>query len=67
MLGPLYQGWAGHDKTGTTCGVFLIQNEVRTRVGRGKSFICAVLGAALKAAVELQALQESVQVTQKLV
>jgi len=45
--------------------VFLIQNEVRTR--KGKSFICAVVGAALKAAVELQVLQESVKVTQKLV
>ena len=67
VLGPLYPGWVGHDKTGTACRVFGIQHEVRTRVGRGKSFICAVLGAALKAAVELQALQESVQVTQKLV
>ena len=65
VLGSLYQGWVGHDKTGTTCRVFRIQNEVRTRIGKGKSFICAVLGAALKAAVGLQALQESVKVTQK--
>ena len=57
----------------------VLQNEARTRAGKGKSFICAVLGAALKAAVEfreeknstetqtIQALQESVKVTQELV
>ena len=51
----------------------VLQNEARTRAGKGKSFICAVLGAALKAAVEfreeknstetqtIQALQESVK------
>ena len=67
MLDPPYQGWVGHDKTDITCRVFRIQNEARTRAGKGKSFICAVLGAALKAAVELQVLQESVKVTEELV
>ncbi|XP_048793816.1 uncharacterized protein LOC125689990 [Lagopus muta] len=59
--------------------ISVLQNEARTRAGKGKSFICAVLGAALKAAVEfrnekhsaelqtIQALQESVKVTQELV
>ncbi|XP_031464638.1 uncharacterized protein LOC116238867 [Phasianus colchicus] len=57
----------------------ILQNEARTRAGNGKSFICAALRAALKAAVEfreekhsaetqtIQALQESVKVTQELV
>ena len=54
VLGSLYQGWVGHDKTDITCRVFRIQNEARTRAGKGKSFICAVLGAALKTAVEFR-------------
>ena len=57
----------------------VLQNEARTRAGKGKSFICAVLGAALKAAVEFReekyftetqtipALQESIKATQELV
>ena len=59
--------------------ISVLQKNARTRAGKGKSFICAVLGAALKAAVEfrdekhsaetqtIQALQESVKVTQELV
>ena len=59
--------------------ISVLQNNARTRAGKGKSFICAVLGATLKAAVEfrdgkhsaelqtIEALQESVKVTQELV
>ncbi|XP_072216209.1 uncharacterized protein [Excalfactoria chinensis] len=59
--------------------ICVLQHGARTRAGKGKSFICAVLGAALKAAVEfrdqqfeaenrtIQSLQETVKTTQELV
>ena len=59
--------------------ISVLRNEGRTWAGKGKSFICAVHGAALKAAVEfwdekhsaetqtIHALQESVKVTWELV
>ncbi|XP_065592066.1 uncharacterized protein LOC136048350 [Cyrtonyx montezumae] len=59
--------------------ISVLQKNARTRAGKGKAFICAVLGSALVAAVEfrdqqlktesqaLQALHESVQVSQELI
>ncbi|XP_065586477.1 uncharacterized protein LOC136054465 [Cyrtonyx montezumae] len=59
--------------------ISVLQKNARTRAGKGKAFICAVLGSALVAAIEfrdqqlkaeseaLQALQESVKVSQELI
>ncbi|XP_072216495.1 uncharacterized protein [Excalfactoria chinensis] len=71
------QNW--HNLQSVSDRICVLQHGARTRAGKGKSFICAVLGAALKAAVEfrdekhsaetqtVQALQESVKVMQELV
>ncbi|XP_052529540.1 uncharacterized protein LOC128076184 [Tympanuchus pallidicinctus] len=71
------QNW--HNLQSVSDRISVLQNEARSRAGKGKSFICAVLGAALKAAVEfrnekhsaelqtIEALQKSVRVTQELV
>ncbi|XP_042665587.1 uncharacterized protein LOC122155633 [Centrocercus urophasianus] len=71
------QNW--HNLQSVSDRISVLQNEARTRAGKGKAFICAVLVATLKAAVEfrdekhsaetqtIQALQESVKVTQELV
>mgnify|MGYP001855989429 CR=1 FL=1 len=71
------QNW--HNLQSVSDRIRVLQNEARTQAGKGKSLICAVLGAALKATVEfrdekhwaetqtIQALQESVKVTQELV
>ncbi|XP_072184206.1 uncharacterized protein [Excalfactoria chinensis] len=71
------QNW--HNLQSVSDRICVLQHGARTRAGKGKSFICAVLGAALKAAVEfrdekhsaetqtIQALQESVKVMQELV
>ncbi|XP_072216512.1 uncharacterized protein [Excalfactoria chinensis] len=71
------QNW--HNLQSVSDRICVLQHGARTQSGKGKSFICAVLGAALKAAVEfrdekhsvetqtIQALQESVKVMEELV
>ena len=46
------QNW--HNLQSVSDCISVLQNESRTRAGKGKSFICAVLGAALKTAVEFR-------------
>ena len=43
-----------HNLQSVSNRVRVLQNEAHTRAGKGKSFICAVLGAALKAAMEFR-------------
>ena len=44
------QNW--HNLQSVLDHIRVLQNVAHTRAGKGKSFICAVLGSALKAAVE---------------
>ncbi|XP_065592015.1 uncharacterized protein LOC136048321 [Cyrtonyx montezumae] len=71
------QNW--HNLQSVSDRINVLQKNARTRAGKGKAFICAVLGSALVAAIEfrdqqlkaeseaLQALQESVKVSQELI